>query len=270
MAQHKDGPPATALPKQAKASGNQNVIRKLRAVAASDLQTLAFLHGQELDQQSLGALRQHPFANRLGLLLESDRGQNALKLIDQGLVAPPANNRAAAQADQILLDTLAADYADIYLTHQLRAAPMESVWLDEDKLILQESMFEIRKWYQHFGLKAENWRLRSDDHLVLQLHFIAHLMEQPDIPIEQPARFMDEHLLRWIEPFAEKIERYCATSFYRGLAGVTAVYLDELRNYLDKLGGYPRGTYQPNTGEQMPTSCAGEQQSYVPGIGPVV
>ena len=74
------------------------------------------------------------------------------------------------------LDILAAEYADIYLNNSLQAFPCESVWLDQEGLTMQEPMFQVREWYGRFGLQVEDWRKRTDDHLVNQLRFAAHMI----------------------------------------------------------------------------------------------
>ena len=146
-------------------------------------------------------------------------------------------------ADQAALDALAADYADIYLTYKLRVSPCESVWLDEDGLIMQEPMFQIREWYERYGLAAQNWRERTDDHLVLQLQF-----RQP--PARRPAKDAGSCARRrasststccagsWTSPSGSPAA--AGTPFYAGLAALTAMYVEELRDLLAELLGEPR------------------------------
>ena len=52
-------------------------------------------------------------------------------------------------------DDLAADYAAIYLTYALRASPCESVWLDEDHLVMQGPTFAVREFYKRHGYEAD-------------------------------------------------------------------------------------------------------------------
>ena len=91
------------------------------------------------------------------------RAHRALGLLRAGLTDIPSSLGAES------LDRLAADYADIYLTNGLRASPCESVWLDEDGLVMQGPMFDVRACYSRHGLAVPDWRRRSDDHLVHQL-----------------------------------------------------------------------------------------------------
>lgn len=215
------------------------------AEVALDLRLLALLHDHEPNAALLRELRQEPLQDLLALAIADKQG---LALFDQALAALP---EVIEGAD---LDELAADYADIYLTFACRAAPTESIWLDEDGLDRQQPMFAVREWYRHHGLAAADWRRRPDDHIVPQLVFIAHLLEQgeqPEAPREV-ARFMDRHILRWIGEFADRVATRCRTPYFAGVALVTAAYLEGLRDVLTEMTGEPR--WQPET-TQAPAGC---------------
>ncbi len=146
-----------------------------------------------------------------------------------GLALPPAGeagqqacaNMAAALTEPASLDELAADYAAIYLNNSLGASPYESVWLSDDHLACAAPMFELRELYAAAGLRAADWRSRFDDHFVLQLQYLQHLLH---VPAEgrQAASFIDEHVGYWFPDFAQRVSLFCATSFYAALAGFTA------------------------------------------------
>ncbi len=211
-------------------------LRVLCQAVGEDLLLLALLHDRELTAQTLDALRQDGVGDLLGLRLASPAAREALDLLRQGLSDIPH------PPDAQTLDILAAEYADIYLNHTFEASPCESVWLDEDGLIMQEPMFQIRAWYQRYGLTVANWRLRTDDHLVSQLQFLAFLLQgDASTPrLEEIARFLDEHLLRWIGAFASRIAARSRTRFYAGLASLTAAYLEEFRDLAADLLACPR------------------------------
>jgi TorA maturation chaperone TorD len=214
---------------------DEALLRDFRAAAAQDLTDLAALHDREVDAATLGRLRAAAEPGLLRLRLVNEYGRAALLLLDEALAGLPA------VIDGALTDALAADYADIYLTYGLRAAPNESVWLDEDNLAMQAPMFEVRSLYQRHGLQVPDWRRRADDHLVHELQFLAHLLD-PDTgdTLAEAAAFLDEHLLLWTPDFAARVAQRCATPFYAGLAAVTAAYLDELRELLERILGQPR------------------------------
>jgi TorA maturation chaperone TorD len=132
-------------------------------------------------------------------------------------------------------------------------------------------MFKVRKWYRRYGLAAEDWRLRSDDHLVLELRFLAHLLDgaTPPVDLTEVARFLDEHPLRWIDHFAERVAGRCATRFYAGLALLTAAYLDELRDLLAEVLGTPRPTPEEIEASIAPPQVSLEVDGpFLPGAAP--
>jgi len=214
-------------------------IRNMLDVLAEDLQLLARVHDREMDRQTLDGLRSIGFPRCLALEPDDSRGRDAMIVLGQAL----QNLHDANESD---LDELAADYADIYLNHSIQASPFESVWLDEDGLAMQQPMFQVREWYERFGMAAEDWRIRSDDHIGLQIQFLAHLLaragESNDTlqVLGAIARFLDEHPLRWIDEFSQRVAQRCGTAFYGGSAMLTASYLDALRGLLEVVMDQPR------------------------------
>jgi TorA maturation chaperone TorD len=235
------------------------------AAVTQDLAQLAVLHDAEADNRLIQSLQQSDFPATLGLRLESKAARDAMILIERALTEMPD------PLDEQYADELAVDYAGIYLTHAYRASPNESVWVDEEHLERQQSMFEVRDYYHRYGLGAENWRKRADDHLVLQLQFLAHLFgeEQRDEVFTTAARFMDEHLLRWLMPFANRVAGRCATPFYAGINLLTGVYCEELRDLLADILGEPRPTAeetQARMQQDKPVSVE-VPLPFVPGAG---
>ncbi len=210
-----------------------------RQAVAEDALLLARLHGRELDRDTLHELRAGPFESFFTLLPEEAAAKQACQVIDAGWDVLDEGD------DQKLLDHLAADYAATYLTHRLRVPVTESVCLDEDSLERQQPMMEVRAWYRRFGVAARDWRKQADDHIALQLAFIAHLLRATDtepkgrIPaatLSDITEFMDAHILKWIDDFAAAAASRCETPFYAGLGMFTRCWLTALREALTRLG----------------------------------
>ena len=242
------------------------------SAVARDLTELAVLHDAEPDSALLDALRECSFPETLRLTPASQHGQEAILIMKQALGESPDT------IDATTLDALAVDYADIYLTMALRAPPCESVWLDDENLERQEPMFQVRHYYRRHGLAAANWRKRPDDHLVLQLRFLAYLFDPQRScgsgeSLKEAAKFMDEHLLRWLMDFCKRVAARCATPFYAGLALITTAYCEELRGLLVEVLGESRPVP-----EEIERRMAPKQQvtvteiplRYMPGKGPTV
>ncbi len=214
------------------------LLAEFRGAVAADLRLLALLHSVEPGAELLNSLKDDGFPNGLGLRLRSPQGTEALSVLEQALADLPES------IDTETLDPLAVDFANIYLIHAYQASPYESVWLDDDHLERQEAMFRVREDYRRYGLMAADRKNMADDHLALQLQFLAHLLElAPEAEgLRETARFMDEHLLRWLTPFAKRVASRCETPYFAGLGMLTAVYAEELRELLVEILDQPRPT----------------------------
>lgn len=252
---------------------HEAILTELCGAIAQDLSQLAALHNRELDTPAIRSLQQVDFPTRLGLSLQSELAAEATRMLDVAL-EELRNNPGEADVDE-----LAADYANIFLNNTLHSSPFESVWLDEDGLAMQQQMFQVRDWYRRYDIMVENWRRRADDYLGYQLAFLAHLFtacskapdDEPDVnALQDAATFMDEHLLRWLSMFAQRIAHRCSTPFYAGLAMLTAAYVEELRELLSDILGVPRPSQETIQERMKPRiSVAVEPPApYVPGASP--
>lgn len=247
---------------------NQDFLELFCKMVAEDLMLLATLHDAEPDGILIRELKYQKFPSCLAWLSEAEAGRESAALIEHALSSLPDTPEKA------ILDELAADYAGIYLNHAIGVSPEESVWLDEDSLMCQESMFQVRGWYESYGLGIPDWRLRPDDHLVYELQFIAHMLTR-DNRVETlglAARFMDEHLLRWLGHFAERVIARCDTPYFAGIAAITAAYCEELRDILAEIVQEPRPSPEEieerMQSKQQPINSIPVQ--FLPGMGPVV
>ena len=225
------------IPGLAEGDHQAALLSRVRNSVADDLRVLAVLHDREMGLELIAYLRETDFPAAMHLANVSDGFGEGATLLAESLAA------MGDAPEAWVLDELAADYAAIYLNHRYRASPCESVWLDVEGLALQDATFQIRSWYQRFDLAVENWRTRSDDHLVAQLHFLEILLRRcDDVEIAEIARFMDEHLLRWLPQFASCVAERCATRFYAGAALLTASCCEDMRDLLAEITGEPRPT----------------------------
>jgi TorA maturation chaperone TorD len=182
------------------------------------LRALAWLHTSERSPQVLAALYANGFPGTLTLVAADDPWLRAMDAALAALAGTPCDDEQES-IPASSEDDLAADFAAIYLTHALRASPHESVWRDEDHLMLQEPTFAVRAFYARHGVQAADWRLRPDDHLATELEFIALLLERGEP--REAARFLKTHLMTWLPQFAARVSQRAATPFYAAIAGLT-------------------------------------------------
>lgn len=241
----------------------EEALGQFREVIALDLETLAVLHHAEAGDQLLNHLIMDGFPDGLGLHLRGKEGVRSLELMRQAMadLVPPLT--------EALRDDLAADYAAIYLTYAYHVSPCESVWLDQENLGMQAPMFQVREFYRLFDLAAASWRTRPDDHLVLELQFLAALLrsKHPQA-LPEAARFLDSHLLRWLPLFGKRVASRCAMPFYAGAALLTAAYCDELRDVLAELLGEPRPTAESVEAGMQLRGIPQAPLTYIPGAAP--
>ena len=236
----------------------------LRAALADDLEMLIRLNDRELDRETLAGLVETGFPASMGLLPARE-----------SLAGPHVVLREAVAglrgADGAALDTLAADFAAIYLTGAFGASPCESVWMDDDHLTCQAPMFELRKVYEAAGLANPDWRKRPDDHLVMQLDYLLQRLKRAPLAeadMEHLAAFLDAHLLRWLPEFAARAAARCATPFYAGLAGLTAGWLETFRDVLASVLDTPRPAVRGLGLADGRRAAAEEPVSFMPGAAP--
>ena len=199
----------------------------------------------------------------LGKLLYENPEQSLLtQLVDDDVFAdaPFAASQDSVQEGLVLLQQwaqafradaagttldLKADYTRLFVgTIQLPLSPWESVYYNEERLLFQESTTDVRRWYRRFGLQAINLRKEPDDHIGLELAFMAHLAQHALVELsfddqsafhevlERQREFSQRHLLLWTPLWCTQMVEYAQTPFYRGLALLLRGALDELAQLL--------------------------------------
>ncbi len=128
------------------------------------------------------------------------------------------------------MKALKQDQASLFIGIDKVLAPLwESVYFNERRLVFQEETLQVREWYSRFQLQAERINREPDDHIGLELIFIAQLASRALQAMEdnneaafnellQAQRdFLSEHLLRWGPAWAKLVKQHAQTDFYRGI-----------------------------------------------------
>lgn len=151
----------------------------------------------------------------------------------------------AGLTDEIF-EKMQSDYTTLFIgPGKLKAAPWESVYLNEDRMTFQEQTLDVRRWYRRFGLESEKIHKEPDDHIGLELLFMAHLAtgaiqalhEQDhanfDKFVEAQREFLNKHLGVWAPTWCGLVEKNAQTEFYKGLGFLTRGALAELAEMLE-------------------------------------
>ena len=133
--------------------------------------------------------------------------------------------------DPAQLDALTWDFNRLFVgPGEMLAAPWESVYRSKTKLTFQESTLQVRELYERFGLQAPAMHREPDDHLGLELAFVATLSDLAARAaagsdaagltrcFEAQKDFLQDHLLAWAPACLARVEQHAETDYYRGAA----------------------------------------------------
>ena len=137
------------------------------------------------------------------------------------------------------LTALATDFARLCLGSDPRegADPYESVHLNKEGLMMQDEWEAVLRLYAELGLARADKTYESEDHLALELECMALLCdrqrealqagEMPEASwwLDQQGRMLDEHLLKWVPSFIQRVEALGQTDFYKAFGALTGEYL---------------------------------------------
>ena len=173
-----------------------------------------------------GVFEEIPFAE------EREDVQEGMKL----LAAWGVRNKAGLSVEEF--DAVRGDYTSLFIgPGKVLAPPWESMYFRKERIIFQEETLEVRNWYRRFGLESVKLYNEPDDHIGLELAFIAHLAglayEAQDenkfrVLIEAQKEFMTVHTLKWVAGWAALVLEHAKTDFFKGVALVVRGVLAEL------------------------------------------
>jgi TorA maturation chaperone TorD len=161
----------------------------------------------------------------------------AAERIDPELAAGARRLGAAFASEEP--QSLLIDYTRLFLGPvDAPAKPYGSVWLGTEKGLMQESTMAVLALYEEGGFDiAEDFR-ELPDHVAAELEFLYLLLfresrARRDGDAQALAacaalkrRLVDEHIGRWVGPFANAVKAGAQSAFYRELAGLTDRFVD--------------------------------------------
>lgn len=133
---------------------------------------------------------------------------------------------------------LLVDYTRLFLGPiEAPARPYGSVWLEDRQILMQDSTQGVIALYEEGGFEIDEDFRDLPDHVAAELEFLylllfrhAEAVRNVDAKgIEKYSRlrqrFLEEHLGRWVGPFAQAMEQGSQTAFYRELADATRSFV---------------------------------------------
>jgi TorA maturation chaperone TorD len=138
------------------------------------------------------------------------------------------------QVSPISIENLKTETITLFIGPGRMPVPLwESVYFSDEQLMFQERTMSVRYWYRRFGLETERVNQEPDDHIGLELSFVAHLATLALQALEEKNQarfeslwraqkdFMKDHLLQWGPTWARLVIKYARSDFYRGIGHLT-------------------------------------------------
>lgn len=174
----------------------------------------------EPDDGLLGALRDDHVASECALLDDDDCARGAevgRQLVDAA--------RATA------LEELRGQYTRNFIgPASLPVPPWESVFVERKPVLFQRNTLAVRAAYRDAGFKAAGYPHEADDHLGTELSFMAALARQTlgaaeegdsgrfGLLVQVQRSFLVEHLLVWVDEYAQRLTDELGTHSVYGAA----------------------------------------------------
>lgn len=120
------------------------------------------------------------------------------------------------------------------------ASPWESVHTSIDRLIFQETTLDVRRWYAIYNLESKMLNREPDDHIALEMEFLAVISEQLLASMlsdrssectrheDNRRSFMQEHLGKWYGTWCDLVIENAETPFYKGIGHLIKATLDDV------------------------------------------
>ena len=154
-------------------------------------------------------------------------------------------------ADAHAITDLAVDYVRAFIGHGIDAysAAFESVYTSPKRLMMQEARDEVLAVYRSEGLdKLPTWK-ESEDHLALELEFMAVLgdrivaaaeagnEDEAERLLATQRNFLEDHLASWVPLMTADLRRFAQCGLYRGLASLTDGFIQVEQEFFDEIFG---------------------------------
>lgn len=114
--------------------------------------------------------------------------------------------------------------------------PWESPYTSKDSMVFQESTLDVRSFYHDAGFKLQAEKHFPDDHIAAMMDYMGRMGDRAyeayadgrdDEVLRTLAtqrRFANQHILTWVDQFADKVMRNDAHGYYGAFAGGMAAF----------------------------------------------
>lgn len=123
------------------------------------------------------------------------------------------------------------------------AQPHESARVSREGLVFDEQTFEVRRAYAEFGFRAPNFNREPDDHIGLEIAFLANLAAsyaervsagESGEPIRDAMRaFLFNHLEQFAFDVVDDVRKHAKTAAYKAVAEFTLGFLRSVEIFVN-------------------------------------
>ena len=154
--------------------------------------------------------------------------------------------------EEELLDDLAVEYARLFLGPGKHISPHESVHHPREGAqpgqLWGESTVEVKKCIESSGLHYESEYKGLPDHISVEFEFMEQVTLREELAwgekdkdgalycLKMEKEFIEEHLIRWVPDFCEKIMKEAGLPFYREIAELTKNFIEFEKEGIDVYG----------------------------------
>lgn len=165
-----------------------------------------------------------PLSNQTMLQLKKSGNLQEFQNMDQGgqLLSQFFEQTCSTELQQIQ----EAEFNRLFVgPGPILASPWESVYRSKEHLLFDKTTYQVREQFHQFGLQFIHENNEPDDHLILELEFMAYLndlcLQEEDSEklaelLTKQIQFLDDHLCQWIPLFTDKIIKATNSDLYKG------------------------------------------------------
>ena len=129
------------------------------------------------------------------------------------------------------------EYADLFLNAGPNPVfPYESVYLNREPVVIRGAVAQVRQAYRAFDVKKDPAYYELDDHIAVELDFLAYLLDKAgqgdEAAFKGHIEFLRQHLLNWVVEFVAVLSGAAQSPYYQGLAELLMSFLFQERMYL--------------------------------------
>ena len=155
---------------------------------------------------------------------------------DGHILPPDFVTQVSFQGAERAARELVAEFTALFIGghRKRRVFPYESVYTSADRLLMQEARNSVATLYRDAQLSLQDDFHEPEDHLALELAYMAHLNMQASQAVQKKSiqqsidhqlSFYQRHLMVWVSEFCADLKKATRSTFYAWLAEFTSDFL---------------------------------------------